>query len=125
MSLRVNIATQSKRDKLTAQVALFYWFLTKKKQTEIRVLSYMLKNNMNGIYLIKRGHVKTIATSVKVSSRMVKKSLVNLSRKGLIKFVTNGEGNNLGCYYFHKSLEQLCSDPREIIFAFINKGVLK
>lgn len=121
MNLKINISAKSKKDKLAAQVSLFYWFLTKKKQTEIMVLSYMIKHNVNGIYIIKRGHIQIIAASVKVSSRMVKKSMAKLSAKGLIRFVTNGEGNNLGCYYFHKSLEQLCNNPSEIAFVFSTK----
>lgn len=115
----MEITIKNEVNRLNAQIDIVCHALARKKTAEVLVLGYMLRHSISGMYVVKRGYRDTIGRQVGKSSHMVRKALYGLKTKGLIKFVGNGEGNNLGCWYFHPQLEGLLKKDSGITFTWV------
>lgn len=104
---------------MSLQLSLISLVLSKKKTKEIEVLSYLVRNSTSGMYVIKRNYRLDIAKSIKSTKTSVRDILTNLRKKKLIRFVSNEQGNNLGCYVFHPAIESLCEERKSLTFDFV------
>lgn len=103
--------------------SLLHALLCTKQTKEMKVLAYMVRHNMGGVYVTKHGFSGEIAKNIGSTNVGVRELLQVLKRKRLIKFIDNGMGNGLGAYIFHEAVQLLCDQDQDIIsFKFITKN---
>lgn len=119
--LTIKVPTRSRIHRSQLEALLIFYLVSGKRTHEIKILSYMLRNHTAGVYVTKRGFQLDMAEALGISVHVVKQSLKRMSKKGLIKYLDNNQGNNLGCYGFHPAAEAITSDHSELTFEFMNK----
>lgn len=118
VKLQIPITDTTPKLRTAIQVKLIYALLNEKENKELQVLTYLVRHNTSGVFVIKRNYRADIARTIKSTSATVRDCLGSLSRKKLIRYVSNEQGNNLGCYVFHSHLESLCSRKDDLSFSF-------
>jgi hypothetical protein len=117
----LNVPYINNNHKKLQQLAIVCEALDDKKRPEVKVLQYMVKHHSGGIYVIRRGYRDDIAKWTKLSRSSVKKIIGKLSSKKIIKYVTNGLGNNMGAYSFHPAVQLICNQTDILTIKFNQK----
>lgn len=108
----------TKNNKKLYQLAIVCEALDKNKSQEVKVLQYMVKHHTGGIYVIRRGYRDDIAKLTGLSRSSIKKIIGKLSGKNIIRYVTNGLGNNMGAYSFHPAVQLICNQTDILTIKF-------
>ncbi|MCC7514564.1 MAG: hypothetical protein IT212_07710 [Bacteroidia bacterium] len=89
----------------------------------MKVLGYMVRNNIGGIYVMRRNFRKDIAKAIGSSPDNVRNILQILQRKKLINFISNERGGNYGAYGFNPVVESICYGKDSVTLNFVRNPV--
>ncbi len=121
MAVKINIPVKSNSYRMTMQLTMLHSVMCARQRKEIRILSYLVRHNTGGVYLLRKGFRVDIAKGVSSTPAGVKEALRSLQHKKMIKFVANGQGSSYGVYSFSKAVESLCKGEESVTFNFVNK----
>jgi len=100
------------------QLIILHALLCKKPTLELRVLLHMIRHSENGKFAVQRGYRDQMAKEVSSTSVSLRNSLNQLVMKGLIQYISNGKGSNLGSYKIHWALQCIRWEDERFVFKF-------